>query len=374
MDRTVSYAQNREDILLSGFFDLTKPGFYVDVGAEGATDLSVTKFFYDKGWRGINIEPIPRLYETLVRERPRDINLNIGIANKRGTLQFREYSGSGFSTFSETMKAVYSSDPQKLTKNFRDYTVETLTLADVFRAQNVASIQFLKIDVEGFEYEVIESNDWATYRPQVICIEANHVQKNWRVVLRNNHYEQVFFDGLNEYYVDKTQKKLLKDFSYIETVIYNEPIINAKLLPYLEDMEHKLQYFSQEHAAITNENARLKEELQNKNRYIEQLERQTKETSPKTLAKKYVKKRLVSIDRKLSRIGDARQHTPRKANYEATASNELLEVAAQYDRDNFDAFLKAKETSTYHTVYMSARKNALTKVRKIREKQIKRKG
>jgi FkbM family methyltransferase len=371
MEGIVSYAQNREDILLSGFFDMTKPGFYVDVGAEGATDLSVTKFFYDKGWNGINIEPIPRLYKKLVQERSRDINLNIGIANKKGNLQFREYSGSGFSTFSETMKSTYSLESQKLTKNFKDYIVETVTLADVFRVYSLSSIQFLKIDVEGFEYEVIEGNDWTKYRPQVICIEANHVQKNWRLILQNNQYEQVFFDGLNEYYIDNTQKKLLKDFSYIETIIYNEPIINAKLLPYLEDLESKLQYLSEEQATILDENLQLKEELQARIRYIEQLREHGGVASPKALAKKYVKKYLKSIDRKLARIGDSRQHVPRKADYEVSLNNDLLSVAAQYDNDNFNAFIRASESRAYHSLYMSVRNKTLTEVRKIREKQIK---
>lgn len=87
----ISYAQNREDIILSGFFDINKKGFYVDIGAFHPEEDSVTKIFYDKGWQGINIEPNPRLYRLFEKSRKEDINLNIGISDKEGELLFREY-------------------------------------------------------------------------------------------------------------------------------------------------------------------------------------------------------------------------------------------------------------------------------------------
>ena len=100
----ITYSQNREDLLLSGFFDLTKHGFYVDVGANHPIHDSVTKYFYDRGWRGINIEPNPNIYALLVEDRPRDINLQIGVSNVKGSLKLREYpAGDGLSTFSEAI-------------------------------------------------------------------------------------------------------------------------------------------------------------------------------------------------------------------------------------------------------------------------------
>src|SRR5690349_21423386 len=87
----ISYAQNREDIILSGFFKNLKKGFYVDVGANHPDTLSITKIFYDQGWSGVNLEPNRELYNLIAQARPRDINLNIGAADTKGELTLREY-------------------------------------------------------------------------------------------------------------------------------------------------------------------------------------------------------------------------------------------------------------------------------------------
>ena len=81
----ISYAQNHEDVLLQRLFRESPSGFYIDVGACHPVVHSVTKLFYERGWNGINIEPIPSLSEMLARERPRDINLRIGLSNRQGT-------------------------------------------------------------------------------------------------------------------------------------------------------------------------------------------------------------------------------------------------------------------------------------------------
>jgi hypothetical protein len=77
------------------------------------------------------------------------------------------------------------------------------TLSNIFSAHKVTAIQFLKVDVEGFEYEVLEGNDWSKYRPEIICIESNHIVKDWHGLLEKNGYKKAFFDGLNEYFVSK---------------------------------------------------------------------------------------------------------------------------------------------------------------------------
>ena len=102
----VSYAQNREDIILSAFFPDLNDGFYVDVGANHPISDSVTKLFYDKGWRGINIEPIKSLHKKLEKDRPEDINLAVGVSSKNGTAKFSEFDIDGLSTFSDEMTKV----------------------------------------------------------------------------------------------------------------------------------------------------------------------------------------------------------------------------------------------------------------------------
>jgi FkbM family methyltransferase len=99
--KKISFAQNQEDLLLDRA--LGKPnGFYVDVGANDPEIDSVTKLFYDRGWRGINIEPNPVPFRRLAARRPRDINLNVGASNTAGELTFYTVpEGDGWSTFNQ---------------------------------------------------------------------------------------------------------------------------------------------------------------------------------------------------------------------------------------------------------------------------------
>lgn len=223
----VSYAQNREDIILLGFFPDLKKGFYVDVGANHPVDDSVTMLFYKKGWSGINIEPSISMHKLLSQERSRDVNLRIGISNRQGELKLREFvKGNGLSTFSNEMIAQYSKNPSAVTSVYKDYKVPVQTLESVFEKYKPSLIHFLKIDVEGYEFEVLESNNWKKYRPKVICIEANHIIRDWRPMLLSNNYKLVFNDGLNEYYVAGEDASLIKNFSYVKFML------SEKILPY----------------------------------------------------------------------------------------------------------------------------------------------
>lgn len=226
MDYRVSYAQNREDITLSGFLRDIKKGFYVDIGANDPNHDSVTKYFYEKGWRGINVEPIRSLWEKLEEQRQRDINVNVGVSKEEGALKFREYPrGNGLSTFSTEMQATYERDPSEHTRQFVEYEVKIQPLSRILAEHKVDDIHFLKVDVEGYEYEVLASNDWERYRPWVICIEANHVNKDWRPLLKKQRYIKAWFDGINEYYVSAEKKELVENFSYVETMLA-KPIIS----------------------------------------------------------------------------------------------------------------------------------------------------
>lgn len=197
-----TYSQNREDIILYSLFTDVSKGFYVDVGAGHPTEDSVTKLFYKLGWSGINIDPIKKIHNLLQKDRPRDINLNIGLSNKKSKLKFREYANYGQSTFASSMKKEYQDSIEKQ-QEYTDYEVDVNTLSNILAEHKIKHIHFLKIDAEGLEYEILEGNDWKKFRPEVICIEANHMVKDWRPILRDNDYSAVFNDGINSYYVSK---------------------------------------------------------------------------------------------------------------------------------------------------------------------------
>ncbi len=246
----ISYAQNNEDIIISGFFEGIDNGFYVDVGANHPDKLSITKIFYDRGWSGLNLEPNRELFKLITKSRPRDINLNIGAADKTGELTLREYpEGDGLSTFSKSAQNEYEKDTSvyhKYTRKYIDVVVPVLPLRDIFKQQNIKHISFMTIDVEGFEYQVIKGNDWTKYRPLVLCIEANHIVEDWRPLIKAANYELVFFDGLNNYYVAQEHPEVIDRFSYVNTVILGKPIISPHIQEVIKKNERYVSITSTE--------------------------------------------------------------------------------------------------------------------------------
>ncbi|HJR89917.1 MAG TPA: FkbM family methyltransferase, partial [Aeromicrobium sp.] len=179
MDFRISYAQNREDYLIAAFFPDVTVGHYVDVGASDPTQLSVTKLFYERGWSGINVEPIPELADRLRAERPRDVTVQAGLGATAGTRPFRQYSGSGLSTTNPEMMDMYTASSTPDTSEFRDYTITITTLAEVLSEHPLPHLHFAKIDVEGSEFDVLRGNDWDAFRPELICIETDHMVRDW---------------------------------------------------------------------------------------------------------------------------------------------------------------------------------------------------
>ena len=213
----ISYAQNFEDVMLYRVFRDQPTGFYVDVGAADPAHHSVTKWFYDLGWSGINVEPRSVFFETLQRERPRDVNLNCGAGAVSGEATFFEMSVTPeWSSFDDVARteAVARGEP------IVERTLPILTLNDIIERHGEGrTIDFLKIDVEGWEREVVMGLDLSRHRPTVIVIEATHqgtVEPNhaaWEDILTNADYCPVYFDGLNKFYVTRDKIELARHFA-----------------------------------------------------------------------------------------------------------------------------------------------------------------
>jgi FkbM family methyltransferase len=204
----ISYAQNLEDVLLRRVFSHAEDGFYIDVGANDPVHDSVTKHFYDRGWRGINIEPQRGPYTRLCAQRQNDINLNIGLSNTDSALEFLECrSNPGLSTFSAEMANVWREQGTEFVKRL----VPVMTLAQVCEEHVDRPVDFLKIDAEAHEREVIQGGDWERWRPRVILIEAVWPDR-WEPMILAAHYHFAAFDGLNRYYVRSEDRELLKAF------------------------------------------------------------------------------------------------------------------------------------------------------------------
>jgi FkbM family methyltransferase len=207
----VSYAQNYEDVLLARAFPDMKEGFYIDVGANDPISDSVTKHFYDQGWHGINIEPVRALYERLCSHRGNDINLNIGLSNRESYRELIEcLSYPGLSTFTPCL--VDNWRRRGLEMQTANRSVPVMTLAQICEAHVDRTIDFLKIDVEGHEREVIEGGDFHKWRPRVILIEATWPER-WEPLILGADYHFAIFDGLNRYYVRSEDRALLPALS-----------------------------------------------------------------------------------------------------------------------------------------------------------------
>lgn len=207
----LSYAQNGEDVLLSRALQGRTSGFYIDVGANDPVAGSVTKIFYDRGFRGINVEPGPA-FARLVRLRPRDTNLNLALSDCEGERTFYEFPDSdGLSTLSKELCASQS-------RRCVERSVNVATLAGVCERYAEEAIDFLKIDVEGHEREVIAGGDWRRWRPRIVLVESPITPEGdgpyveWEPLLLDAEYLFAAFDGINRYYVRREDECLLACF------------------------------------------------------------------------------------------------------------------------------------------------------------------
>jgi len=198
-----SHAQAFEDRVLLRALRHIERGFYIDAGAQHPNVSSVTKLFYDRGWNGINIEPVPHWFDLLAQHRPRDINLRLAAGAANGETEFYEIPGSGLST----IVARFAESHRKAGWACRSTRVPTRPIADICREHVSGEIHFLKVDTEGAEAIVLESCDFSRYRPWIVLIEATEpltdipAYSESEAILLAAGYAFAGTDCLNRYYV-----------------------------------------------------------------------------------------------------------------------------------------------------------------------------
>lgn len=171
IDYRKSYAQCGEDVIARTLFDMLKIArpTYLDIGAHHPTFLSNTFLFYEQGCRGVTIEPDPELHARFLAKRPGDTNLNIGIGPEPGAFELFIMSTRTLNTLSESEARQYESHGYRIEKRHR---VEVQTIDDIIDRHFRGAPDFLSVDVEGLDHEILASLDLVRHRPKLICVET----------------------------------------------------------------------------------------------------------------------------------------------------------------------------------------------------------
>jgi FkbM family methyltransferase len=210
-----SYAQNFEDVMLWRALGRVENGFYIDVGAQDPVVDSVSKAFYEHGWRGVHVEPLAEYAAALRQDRPDELVIEAVLAAQEGTQTFYHIPQTGLSTGTQE----FATRHQKSGWQVKEITVPATTLAAVFSEVGHRPIHWLKIDVEGMEVEVLAG--WGTHpaRPWIVVVEATEPNSQtptwdlWEDKLYARNYKFVYFDGLNRFYLADEHKNLTNMFT-----------------------------------------------------------------------------------------------------------------------------------------------------------------
>lgn len=204
----ISYAQNGEDVVLARALP-SDSGCYVDVGAGDPDVASVTRHFYDLGWRGINVEPRAAAVARLRARRPEDITVQVAAGDSAGegrlVVPRRDPDLASLRTAGDA--PAEDADVEQ---------VEVRTLDSILAEHRVDRIDFLKIDVEGQERSVLAGLDLDRYRPRVVVVECvepwSRVRTDhlWRDLLEDRGYKQAGFDGVNLYFAAADNTELME--------------------------------------------------------------------------------------------------------------------------------------------------------------------
>lgn len=209
-----SYAQNFEDVLLWRAFRELETGFYIDIGAQDPVLDSVSRGFYEVGWRGVHFEPHPDFAAKIRQNRPDEEVHEIAVSDSEGEMIFHLADGTGLSTGDEDCAEAN----RRMGVGLREIVVPKKTLASLAPLFVGKEVHWMKVDVEGMEERVLRGWDEKSLRPWVLVIEATlpgletPSHHGWEPRVLEAGYDFAFFDGLNRFYVSKEHPELLPMF------------------------------------------------------------------------------------------------------------------------------------------------------------------
>jgi FkbM family methyltransferase len=211
----LSYTQNMEDYHLWLGFGGRRDGTYIDIGSGHPIADNVSFFFYERGWQGVVVEPQGKLIDLHARLRPRDTRVCGLIGTRSGLVDFHLVEVlHGLSTTSRK----YAQAAQSLGADCQTIQLPMISLAQLCKQHALTTIDFLKVDVEGAEADVLLSGDWHRFRPKVVVVEAiapgsgEASWSEWEPFLLAQGYRFVLFDTLNRFYVAQEEPQIAARF------------------------------------------------------------------------------------------------------------------------------------------------------------------
>ena len=160
---------DKEDLVIEGYFKNKNKGFYVDVGCYHPLQRNNTMLLYQKGWMGINIDISDFSIKLFKFLRPDDFNLNVAVSNKEGEIDmFFQKKLSQLSTIKEN-SAKKTFQGNILNQKILSRKLTSILDEGKYKDQK---IDFLNVDAEGADFEVLQSLDFNKYSPELICIEV----------------------------------------------------------------------------------------------------------------------------------------------------------------------------------------------------------
>lgn len=204
-----TFAQNFEDVLLWRVLGSVPKGTYIDIGAQDPVIDSVSLAFYQAGWRGMHVEATPNYAEALRRARPDEVVIEAAITDAAGPVTFYQIEGTGLSTGVLDIALRH----EQAGWTYKTIIAPSMRLEELFDLADMP-VNWLKIDVEGMEANVLRS--WGDHpaRPWVVVIEATAPNSQeltdhlWRSELERRGYKEAYFDGLSRYFVHDEHRAL----------------------------------------------------------------------------------------------------------------------------------------------------------------------
>lgn len=205
------YSQSQQDKIVDKLLSSKEKGFFLDIGAHDGVNFSNSLFFEEsRKWTGICIEPVPKFFKILEEKRT-CIKLNVCIADTEKEIEFVEVEGpasmlSGILTPESTNHFLRIKDAVKNQGgSYSIYKLNTLTIDSILNQYTISTIDYLSIDVEGFELDILRTINFDKYNVRIMTIENDQRDNHIISFLESKGYKSLCFSGPDEIFIKKGQ-------------------------------------------------------------------------------------------------------------------------------------------------------------------------